>query len=582
MMGSQVSTAGRPAAEALAVALGELIKGLSFKKSMRWNGGLAYSRPLRWVLAMHGPAVVPLVVGDLTGGATTRLLRNAAETEATLGDAGEYGGVMGSAGVEVGFEARKVAIWSAVIAAAKEVGGIIPESNSEELLLEVANLVEAPTVVRGTFDPSFLKLPRELLVMVMRKHQRYFPVTDPDTGDLMPFFVTVANGPIDPAAVAAGNEAVLRARFEDAVFFYESDLEKTLDEFTPALAGTMFQADLGTLLDKTTRVQALVKPLAELMSSTAVDVPGVVPVALRAASLAKADLATSTVMEMTALAGIMGRHYATLGGETEEVATAIWEAILPRNSGDELPASPAGILVSVADRLDSLVGLVAAGCAPSASTDPYALRRTAYAMLQTLVGNGIGVDLRAAASAAAELQPITVSEETLDTALDFVERRLEQLLLDRGLAAQAVRAALAERGSDPALAAETATDLSRFMADNSPALAAVMTSLARPIRIIRGKEVDPDWVVNPELFEQEEERGLWEAYGVAASKKSADMNIAEFLAVAEPLSAPVDAFFDKVFVMADDENVRANRLALLQQVAALQDGVVDFSQLPGF
>jgi len=527
---------------------------------------------------MHGAATVPLAVGDLTGGATTRLLRNAAETEATLADAGEYGNVMRAAGIQVDFEARKAGIWSAVREAAEEVGGVVPESNAEDLLLEVANLVEAPTVVRGTFDASFLKLPRELLVMVMRKHQRYFPVTDPATGDLMPYFVTVANGPIDPPSVAAGNEAVLRARFEDAVFFYDSDLEKTLDDFKPALAGTMFQADLGTLLDKTTRVEALVEPLAAL-----VGFGDAAPAALRAAGLAKADLATSTVMEMTALAGVMGRHYATLAGEPEEVATAIWEAVLPRYAGDELPASPAGILVSVADRLDSLVGLVAAGCAPTANTDPYALRRTAYAMLQTLVGNGVRLDLRAAAAEAAAKQPLTVGEDVLVSALEFVERRLEQLLLDRGLPAQAVRAALAERGSDPALAAETATELAAAMADEAGSgLGKVMTALARPIRIIRGKDVNPDILVNPELFELDEERALWEAFGTASAALSSGMSVPDFLAATNPLIAPVDAFFDKVFVMAEDPAVRANRLALLQQVASLQDGVVDFSQLPGF
>lgn len=254
---------------------------------------------------------------------------------------------------------------------------------------------------------------------------------DNESSKLLPYFITVANGDVDPPTVAGGNEAVLRARFEDAVFFYDADKRRGLEAIKPALSGTVFQKDLGNLLDKTSRVESLLEPLSRLMSAGSLS--SSLPAALRAASLAKADLASSTVMEMTALAGIMGRHYAELEGEDPEVCTAIFESVLPRNAGDILPSSAAGIMVSVADRLDSLVGLVAAGCAPTANTDPYALRRTAYAMLQTLVANDVSLDLRAASQEAAALQPLEVSEESVAAVLEFVERRLEQLLVDRGV-----------------------------------------------------------------------------------------------------------------------------------------------------
>ncbi len=225
--------------------------------------------------------------------------------------------------------------------------------------------------------------------MVMRKHQRYFPIYASDAPDapLLPYFITVANGPVNEEAVVQGNQAVLRARFEDATFFYTEDLKTTLEQLVPRLQGTMFQQQLGTLLDKTNRVHALITPLAPALGlGDAQDTAATV------ARLARADLASSTVMEMTALAGVMGRHYALKQGLGEEIAQGVFESVLPRQAGDVLPSSPAGILGAIADRVDSLVGLFAAGCAPTASADPYGLRRIAYGMLQVWlwVGGWVG------------------------------------------------------------------------------------------------------------------------------------------------------------------------------------------------
>uniref|UniRef100_A0A061RBF6 glycine--tRNA ligase n=2 Tax=Tetraselmis sp. GSL018 TaxID=582737 RepID=A0A061RBF6_9CHLO len=581
-----VRTMGRPAPEVLSERIGGLVSGIAFRKSMRWNGGLAFSRPVRWLLALHGACPLPAAVGPLTGGSTTRVLRGAETPELAVRDAAAYAGTMRSSGIILSTEERRCAIWEAVRAAAAAVGGAVPTSSRTDLLLEVANLVESPAIVTGSFEERFLVLPRELLVMVMRKHQRYFPVVaagseDDDDGELIPHFITVANGPVNKDVVAAGNEAVLRARFEDAVFFYEADRRRGLQAMKPSLAGTLFQAELGSMLDKTQRVEALVEPLSSLMSGAAFS--EALPAAKRAAGLAKADLASSVVMEMTALAGLMGRHYANLEGEEPAVAEAIFESVLPRNAFDRTAHTPAGIIVAVADRLDSLVGLMAAGCAPTANTDPYALRRTAYAMLQTLVSNGVGLNLGEAVKAAAALQPVESTQETLSSVLDFVERRLEQLLVDRGIPIEAVRAVLAERGSNPALAEVTASALSNEISkgEDSP-LPAAMRSLSRPIRIIRGKEFDLSAVVQPELFESDDEKRLWDAYCAAAEHKSEQMAVGEFLETVSALSNPVDAFFDKVFVMAEDEAVRTNRLTMLRKVAELQNGIVDLSHLPGF
>ncbi|EIE22621.1 hypothetical protein COCSUDRAFT_53607 [Coccomyxa subellipsoidea C-169] len=571
--------AGRHAAEVLTEELGALVAGLSFGKSMRWNGtNAAFSRPVRWLFGLHGAASLPFSFAGLQAGRTTRGLRNGAQPEMEVASASEYAAALEAAGIQLAVSQRSDLIWRDATAAAAEAGGIIPESAREALLQEVTHLVEAPTVVRGDFSPDFLQLPREVLVMVMRKHQRYFPVYKASGEALLPHFITVANGQIDVPTVRTGNEAVLRARFEDAQFFYSADLRQPLEAFLPKLAGTQFHKTLGNLLQKSERTAGLIRPLAQLTGLTEA-----AEVAEAAARLARADLATSLVTEMTGLAGTMGRHYALQCGTAPDVAEAIFEAVLPRHAGDALPRTPAGILVAVADRLDSLVGLFAAGAAPSASADPFALRRSAYGMLEALVSNEVRVDLRAALAAAAVAQPIPADETVVAGVLEFVTRRLEQLLVDGGCGAEVVRAVLSERGADPYAAAQSARDLQACSSEGEAGrLPRVMAAFARPTRIVRGKEVDAAWAVDESKFELEEERALWAAFRAVAGQIRPDMSIPDFLQVAEALVEPVDAYFEQVFVMCDDEAVRHSRLALLKDIAALPSGIVNFAMLPGF
>jgi len=574
----EVSDAGRSAAEVLTEELPALVGSISFKKNMRWNSDVTYSRPMRWLLALHGDTPLPAVHAGMRAGALTRVLRNASQPEQAVSSAESYQQLLSSEGIMLDQEQRKASIWAAAGAAAAEIGGVIPDSCKADLLEEVANLVESPTMVRGEFDPAFLALPQDVLIMVMRKHQRYFPVLSAQ-GQLLPAFITVANGPVDVPAVAAGNEAVLRARFEDATFFYKEDLKHPLEEFRPKLQGTMFQKDLGTLLDKSNRTEALVQPLAAAMGLEAATAT-----ALAAAHLAKADLATATVMEMTALAGTMGRHYALKQGLDPAVAEAIFEAALPRSAGDLLPKSEAGIIVAVADRLDSLVGLVTAVGAPTGGADPYGLRRAAYGMLQALVVNQMSVSLSAAVELAAAQQSMAVSAAKKKTVLDYVAGRLEQLLVDGGVSPEAVRAVLAERGDNPALASTSAEELQQELdAGSSSRLPVVMTALARPTRIVRGNPVAPSVTIDPTKFELEQERVLHAAYKEAVGKlRPGEMSVQEWLQAVEPLVEPIDSFFDSVFVMCEDEGVRRNRLALLRDVAGVTKGIMDLSQLPGF
>ncbi|KAK9809022.1 hypothetical protein WJX72_008075 [[Myrmecia] bisecta] len=569
---------GKTAAEVLRGELGALVAAIAFPKTMRWNGTTGFSRPVRWLLALHGSQVVPFTFGGLQAGASTRLLRSAGLPDQQVPSAAAYRSMLEAHGITLGINQRSERIWADALAAASSVDGVVPESSRGDLLAEVMGLVEAPTVLLGGFDRTFLQLPKEVLVMVMRKHQRYFPLYHKGSGDLLPHFITVANGPVHIPTVRAGNESVLQARFEDAQFFYSQDLRHPLASLRPQLAGMLFQKELGTMLDKSDRVVQLIQPLSQAMG-----LAGACKDAEQAAKLARADLATATVTEMTALAGTMGRHYALREGLPEAVAEAIWESVLPRTSGDQIPATPAGILVAVADRLDSLVGLVAAGLTPTASTDPYGLRRIAYGMLEALVGNQVRLDLRSAVATAAKTQRIAVSSDAQTAALEFVVRRLEQLLVDGGCGVEAVRAVLNERGHDPSLAAATARALhAEVVAGESSRLASVMTAMSRPTRIVRGKEVDPAWTVDEGRFEMEEERALHAACQSVSRRVQPDMAISDFLEVCQELIQPVDAFFTAVFVMCDDEAVRQNRLALLRDISALPAGIVDFSQLPGF
>lgn len=432
--------------------------------------------------------------------------------------------------------------------------------------------------------------------MVMRKHQRYFPVYSKTSSKLLPFFITVANGAVDVEQVALGNEAVLRARFEDATFFYREDMKHQLEDFRPKLNGAMFQKDLGSLLDKSNRVEAIVESLASLASISTKEggmagMEGAIGTAKKAAHLSRADLATSVVTEMTALAGTMGRHYAYQQGLPSELAEAIFESVLPRQSGDKLPSSPAGILVAIADRIDSIVGLFAAGCAPSAAADPYGLRRAAYGMLQTCLSNNVSLSLKSIVDLAAKHQPLKVSEDVKGEVLGYLAGRMEQLLVDAGNPTEAVRAVLAERGDDPSLAAKTCNDLRAEWTVNgsgaspSPRLKTVMQALGRPTRIVRGKEVDPSWAVKPTLFDCDEERALFAAYERAKGRVSGGGRASLDLALdvfAQELEKPVDAFFEKVFVMCEDEGIRRNRLALMREVAGLTKGVIELAELPGF
>uniref|UniRef100_A0A7C9EYD9 glycine--tRNA ligase n=2 Tax=Opuntia streptacantha TaxID=393608 RepID=A0A7C9EYD9_OPUST len=573
---ARVMEPSRFAVEVLAEDLPGTLSKLSFPKSMRWNSQVIFSRPIRWIMALHGDVVIPFTFAGVYSGNLSCGLRNTPFATVKVESAESYSDVMKNARISVDIEERKRTILEHSTDLAESVNGqiIMPSG----LLDEVVNLIEAPTPVLGKFDESFLILPKDLLMMVMQKHQKYFGIAD-NSGRLLPYFIAVANGDINVDVVRKGNEAVLRARYEDAKFFYESDTRKKFAEFRGRLNGILFQEKLGTMLDKMMRVETLVSKLA---SSLGIERDQFQTVQ-EAASLAMSDLATAVVTEFTSLAGIMARHYALRDGYSEEVAEAVFEITLPRHSGDILPKTDAGNVLAIADRLDSLVGLFTAGCQPSSTNDPFGLRRNAYGLVQLLVENEKNLNLRSALELAAEVQPIKVDSIIIDNVHQFVTRRLEQYLVDKGINPEVVRSVLAERADWPCLVAKSAYTMEAlFKGDLLPK---VVEAYSRPTRIIRGKDMD----FSPQLdqvdeaaFETKQEQALWSAFLAVNDKIHPGIEIDDFVEVSSQLVQPLADFFDNVFVMVEDERIRNNRLALLKKIADLPKGIADLSILPGF
>ncbi len=563
---------GLPATEVLGTMVEQVVGRLRFALSMRWNESqVTFSRPVRWLVALLGEAVVPCVFAGVPAGRTSRGIRPQDSPEIEITSAEEYEETMRRHHVVLSVEERRAMILEQGRRLAAEAGGELVEDAG--LLAEVANMVEWPAVVMGSFADEYLHLPEPVLITVMREHQRYFPVAS--EGKLLARFLAVANGPaLDWDAVRHGNEEVLRARFADAAYFYRSDLSHTLAELVPQLATLTFQSDLGSMLDKVRRLERLVPVLARQAGLSASETVTV----QRAAFLSKADLATKMVIEHTSLQGIMGEHYALRSGELESVAKAIAEQYLPRYAGDALPRTRPGMVLGLADRLDSLVGLFAVGLMPSGSSDPYALRRAALGVIQLLVAGEVRLSLRAAIDAAASVQPMVVGPEVRQEVLAFIQQRLRGFLLEQGYRYDVVDAVLAERGEDPLQAARSVEALQAAV--QQPDWSNVLVAYARTVRITR--DLDTRYELYPERFTEQAERDLYTAYAVAAEQVRSRPEVPVLVESLRALVAPITRFFDAVLVMAEDPEVRANRLALVQRVAALPKGIADLSRMEGF
>ncbi|RDB61751.1 glycine--tRNA ligase subunit beta [Gordonibacter sp. 28C] len=570
------SVPARDVAELLPGVLEGVITGISWPKSCRWGTRSEYfSRPVRWLVALLDERVIPVEFAGLTAGKLTCGHRFLAPGPHEVARAADLLGVVESACVVTSEQAREQRIREGVAQAEAQTG--YRAELPEKTLLEVVNLAEYPTVLVGTFDEEFLRVPEEIIVDAMLMHQRYFPLYDGE-GKLTNKFIVVTNG--DPAhadTITGGNERVVRARLSDAKFFYEEDLKHPLETYVDRLDEVVFQEALGTMKAKTDRIVALAEHLAADAGLGAADAAD----AVRAAYLAKADLVTNAVVEFTSVQGVMGSYYAEAAGESEQVARAIADHYRPRFSGDEPPASDVGKVVATADKLDTICGLFAMGQGPTGSSDPFALRRSAIGIVAMLEA-GLPVSLMKAVDASLSTYEgggIDFDRDDVRAQVaDFFVTRTKVMLRDSGASPDAIDAVLAVGVEEPAEVIARVRALEAARKDERETFDDLATAYARAnnLRDARlGDEVD-------EALAGEAERALLSAVRDVEASTSAALasdDYASALAALAALRGPIDAFFADVLVMDEDEAVRANRLRLLNRFVGVFTDVADFGKM---
>jgi len=565
--------AGVSVVELLANVLADLIRDIPFPKSMRWgNLKVTFARPIHWMVALLGQEVIPFTYGNVASGNTSYGHRFMSPGAFEITDIDDYVEALRERFIIVDIEERKERIKQGIAACAKEKDGEIREDM--DLLDEVVQLVEYPTAVCGSFDEHYLELPQEVLITAMRSHQRYFAVVDKD-GKLMPYFVTVNNTLTrDPQVVAWGNERVLRARLEDARFYYVEDQKVSLDERVEELKEVVFTSKLGTSYEKVERFKALAEYMADKVAPENKDTVS------RAAYVCKADLVTGTVGEFPELQGIMGRAYAQLAKEDGEVAEAIYEHYLPTHAGGELPAGIAGSLVSIADKLDTIVGCFGVGQIPTGTADPFALRRQALGIIRIILAKNLPLSLSNLIEKAMEglnEKRTEPKEQTHQGVVDFFKRRLQHFLVGQKYQHSVVDAVLAYH-LDPLV--ETVAKiraLETFKEDKE--FEPLLGTVKRVVNILKEPVEE---TVDPNKFADQAEKDLYQQFTACEQDLKEPLAIRDYNAALERLSQlkdPIDRFFDEVLVLDEDLSLRRNRLALLTRIAGLFQQMADFSRI---
>jgi glycyl-tRNA synthetase beta chain len=577
--GATVKVDGRPAVDLLAEALPTVVARLSFPKTMRWGPQrFRFPRPIRWILALLGERVIPFSIEGVASDRVTHGHRVLARGPFSVSRAAEYPAALARGRVVLVAAERAARIEAMLAETAAKLGGTLV--HDPELVQEVTYLVETPSVIAGAFDREFLELPAPVVTTAMRSHQRYFAVVT-SGGKLLPNFLAVCNGAPEAAArVTDGNQRVLRARLDDARFYWNEDLRTTLEAKLPALSRVVWLEGFGSLGDKSARVSALAEFLAEPLSEEAR------ATVRRAAPLAKADLVCAMIRdgkEFTALQGVMGREYALRQGEPEAVALALEEQYRPRFAGDALPATDAGACLALADRLDTMIGVWAAGQKPTGSKDPFALRRGALGIIRILLDRRRDVSVsgllaRAAAGyGAAVPDPGPIVAECGE----FVRDRLAGWLVDEaGLAADVAAAVLAGADPNPLDALARARALAELRDARREDFEALAAGFKRARNIL--KKDSAEGAPEEALLAERAERTLFDAWvavesAVAAAQR--EHRYSDAFAGLASLRVPIDGFFDHVLVLADDPRLRANRLRLLGRIVDRVQGLADLSRL---
>lgn len=555
--------------------LPRVIAQLPFPKSMRWKDlEVRFARPIHWILALFSGTVVPFTYGNIQSGSTTCGHRFMAPAPVAVTGVSSYLDMMKKAFVVVDPAQRKKIIIERLRELAKKVGGRPDED--EKLIDEVSFLIESPFPVLCSFEKEFLKLPVEVLITTMKKHQKYFPVFD-DQERPLNYFIAVNNTDCTSAqTVISGHERVLRARLADARFFYTEDQKKSLSTFTESLRNVVFQAKLGTSYEKVMRFKALAARIIDALNN-----PSIAAKVERAAYLCKADLVSEMVGEFPELQGIMGREYARIAGEPEIVAQALFEHYLPRFAGDVLPASDVGAIVSISDKLDTIAGCFGIGLIPTGTADPYALRRQCLGIINIILNKKYTLslaDLISIAVANLKDKITRPPQDICSDVLNFFSGRLANLLTSQGYSYDVVDAILA-RGID------NLTDIANRVAalqqmKKDPAFESLAVSFKRVVNILRTAQ--PPTGVNPACFEHEAEKKLYQKYLDIRDRVRELMAQREYLQALQliaTLREAVDNFFDNVLVMAEDMKVRNNRLALINEANSLFAAFADFSKI---
>ncbi|NKI33819.1 glycine--tRNA ligase subunit beta [Wenzhouxiangella sp. XN79A] len=571
---AEIRQPGQALAELAQELLERVVRDMASARSMRWSDRSdRFLRPVRWLLALHGEEVVPVTLFGLNADRQTRGHRIHAPGPHEVTAVGDYERLLESAFVLADFDRRRAVMAEQVRRCAEQAGLEIRPDDA--LLDEVTGLVEWPVAVVGSFDPAFLEVPAEALVSAMRIHQKCFPLYRAD-GTLAPKFITVANlESLDPPQMIHGFERVIRPRLADARFFFEQDRHRPLAARLDRLATMQFQDRLGTLADKTARIRTLGRALADAFSADPTTVE-------RAATLAKCDLMTEMVGEFPELQGTMGRHYALADGEPEAVAVAIESHYLPRHAGDALPEDPAGRALAAADRLDTLVGVFAAGKRPKGSKDPFALRRAAQGVVRILHAAEVRRSLSELVDDAATVlaDQLTVSPETRAEVTAFILDRLRAWLTERGLAVNTVRAVEATGIDVIADFVRRAEALQRFADD--PEMESLIAANKRAANLLRQSGVEDFGDVDDDLLQIDAEVALFDAVMDAEAETRAALEAGDDATALSRLSAlkpAVDAFFDQVMVMDESDALRNNRLALLHRLRTVFLHVADVALL---
>lgn len=566
---------GRDAKEILALILPEMVLSLSFPKAMRWgDGDIRFVRPIRWIVALFGDEVVSFEVDGISSGNSSMGHRQLAENPITIEKPCDYFEVLLNNHVIVDQEKRAEIIREEIERAVKDTGGraVVHDHTFDEVL----QLTENPHAIRGSFSKEFVELPRDVLVTAMESHQRYFPVEDGEAR-LMPNFIVISNGSPDyTELIQKGHERVIRARLSDAKFFFEADSSKPLETYVDKLNGVTFQVKLGTVYQKVQRDKRLSEAIAKAVSLPQEEIG----YAKRAAYLCKADLVTEMVGEFPTLQGVMGKEYALVSGEPHQVAEAVFEHYLPRSAGDILPQTATGQIVSIADKLDSIAGILAAGLIPTGSEDPYALRRQAHGIVSIVLENNLSIPMRSLAELALNLykeQGVGFDfDTTLELIEDFIKGRLRAYLLGLGLpvdVAEAVGSMSINNMVDVKRRAEAiAAKLETPQMEDLLVAYTRCKNLAKPEL---GTQVDEN------LLQEEAEKELYRAV-VRTDKdlEAAGEDYSSSIDILACLRQPVDRFFDEVLVMAKDEAVKNNRIRLLNYCVDVFLRLADFSKIP--